>query len=210
MSAGTLGRSGVQAEPITRHPRRSCCEYSPAQRNRVRGRTGWGGCRQGRRLKQPRPRPGSWSSCGFGCCGGLGAGGFLAGGFVCVAGAAHGHVTGTPGRPVRGGLLSALVGELLKARYTILDEFFTARNDVAHRLDRENVSAGTTKPLRNIRPQQSAAATTLWPPPCSPCFPFCAPSTGPTSTPAPCSTPCLGRSHPPASLSPRPERDHTT
>ncbi|GAB1331656.1 hypothetical protein [Streptomyces sennicomposti] len=44
--------------------------------------------------------------------------------------------------------------QIPKARYTALDEFFTARNDVAHRLDMENVSASTTKPLRNIRPQQ--------------------------------------------------------
>ncbi|MFJ4937272.1 hypothetical protein ACIP8U_25925, partial [Streptomyces pseudovenezuelae] len=44
--------------------------------------------------------------------------------------------------------------QIPKARYTALDEFFTARNDVAHRLDMENVSASTTKPLRSIRPQQ--------------------------------------------------------
>ncbi|MFE1986749.1 hypothetical protein [Streptomyces mirabilis] len=44
--------------------------------------------------------------------------------------------------------------QIHKARYTALDDFFTARNDVAHRLDMENVSESTMKPLRSIRPQQ--------------------------------------------------------
>ncbi|MGX1266851.1 hypothetical protein [Streptomyces phaeoluteigriseus] len=44
--------------------------------------------------------------------------------------------------------------QIPKARFTALDDFFTARNDVAHRLDMENVSESTTKPLRNLRTQQ--------------------------------------------------------
>ncbi|MGW7425845.1 hypothetical protein ACWGJB_38435 [Streptomyces sp. NPDC054813] len=44
--------------------------------------------------------------------------------------------------------------QIPKARYTALDDFFTARNDVAHRLDMENVSESTTKPPRNLRTQQ--------------------------------------------------------
>ncbi|MFF9206755.1 hypothetical protein ACF1AE_34315, partial [Streptomyces sp. NPDC014986] len=42
-------------------------------------------------------------------------GGFLTGDLVGVAVAAHGHVPGLPGSPVRGGLLPALVGELRPA-----------------------------------------------------------------------------------------------
>ncbi|MEC4015070.1 hypothetical protein [Streptomyces sp. H27-D2] len=44
--------------------------------------------------------------------------------------------------------------QIPKARFTALDSFFTARNDVAHRLDMENVSLSTTKPLTKIRAQQ--------------------------------------------------------
>ncbi|HEY8982575.1 MAG TPA: hypothetical protein VIU15_23670 [Streptomyces sp.] len=44
--------------------------------------------------------------------------------------------------------------QIPKARFTALDGFFTARNDVAHRLDMENVSHSTTKPLKKIRAQQ--------------------------------------------------------
>jgi hypothetical protein len=44
--------------------------------------------------------------------------------------------------------------QIPRARFNALDTFFTARNDVAHRLDMENVSQSTTKPLTKIRAQQ--------------------------------------------------------
>ncbi|MFD9854271.1 MULTISPECIES: hypothetical protein [Streptomyces] len=44
--------------------------------------------------------------------------------------------------------------QIPKARFAALDAFFTARNDVAHRLDMENVGQSTTKPLTKIRAQQ--------------------------------------------------------
>ncbi len=53
-----------------------------------------------------------------------------------------------------GGSLGITNKQIPPARYKALDGFFTARNDVAHRLDMEHVSQNTTKPLRTIRPQQ--------------------------------------------------------
>lgn len=53
-----------------------------------------------------------------------------------------------------GGSLGITNRQIPKARFAALDDFFTARNDVAHRLDMENVSESTTKPLRNLRTQQ--------------------------------------------------------
>ena len=48
-------------------------------------------------------------------------------------------------------------GQIPKRRFAALDTFFTARNDVAHRLDMDNLTNADATPPRNQRNQEDVS-----------------------------------------------------
>jgi hypothetical protein len=56
-----------------------------------------------------------------------------------------------------GGALGMTNGQIPKRRFAALDTFFTARNDVAHRLDMDNLTNADATPPRNQRNQEDVS-----------------------------------------------------
>ena len=54
------------------------------------------------------------------------------------------------------GALGITNKQIPRKKFAALDEFFSARNDIAHQLDMDNVSQSLTKPQTKIRGQQDA------------------------------------------------------